>query len=263
MRLRVCPTAADAARAAASIVAEQLRQKPGCVLGLPTGRTSLGIYHELVRLHEAGAADFSRAHTLNLDEFTGLGSKDRRSFSAFMEKHLFRRVNIAHDHVHFLDGSARDLDAECQRYEQLIDSLGGIDLQLLGVGANGHIGFNEPSAGLHARTHRARLTLGTRRANASLFGGDVGAVPREALSVGMATILKAASIVLVAMGRSKARAVKLTFTGKISTATPVSFLQLHPEVEVIVDRGAAARLPQLLLEPSRAPRAGARALERR
>jgi glucosamine-6-phosphate deaminase len=263
MRLHVCPTAADAARAAASIIAAQLRRKPGSVIGLPTGRTSLGIYHELVRLHEAGVADFSRAQTLNLDEFTGLGSKDRRSFCAFMEKHLFRLVNIAPGHVHFLDGNARDPDAECLRYEELIDGLGGIDLQLLGVGANGHIGFNEPAAGLRTRTHRARLTLGTRRANASLFGGDVRAVPREALSVGMATILEAASIVLVATGRSKSRAVESIFTGEISTATPVSFLQLHPEVEVILDRGAGARLPRSLLEPSRAPRAGARALERR
>lgn len=261
MRLHVCQTATDAARAAAFLISEQLQRKPDSVLGLATGRTSLGIYGELVRLHRAGQADFSRAHTLNLDEFTGLSPKDGRSFCAFMEKHLFRLVNIPGEHVHFLDGSAPDSDAECLRYERLIDSLGGIDLQLLGVGANGHIGFNEPSSALHARTHRTRLTLATRRANASLFGGRAGAVPPEALSMGMATILEASAIVLVAIGRSKAAAVKALFTGRISTSKPVSFLQLHPEVEVILDRQAAAKLPRSLAGPSHSPRADARVRE--
>jgi glucosamine-6-phosphate deaminase len=257
MRLRIYGSAAEAARAAAWLVSEQLREKPDSVLGLATGRTSLGIYDELVRLHQAGDADFSRTHTLNVDEFTGLSPGDRRSFCAFMQKHMFRRVNIPSGQVHFLDGSARDLDAECARYERLIDSLGGIDLQLLGVGANGHIGFNEPSPAVHARTHRARLTLGTRRANASLFGGDVSAVPREALSMGMATILEASAIVLVATGGTKARALESMFTGTISTSTPASFLQLHPEVEVILDDEASARLPRSLVEGSRRPHAAA------
>jgi glucosamine-6-phosphate deaminase len=246
MKLSICPTAAGAAAAAAAIVADHLTAKPDSVLGLPTGRTSLGIYDELVRLHAAGRADFSRAHTFNLDEFIGLTSKDRRSYCAFMEKHLFRRVNIPPAHVHFLNGQAVDFDGECLRYERLIDELGGIDLQLLGVGANGHIGFNEPARALRARTHRAELKRGTRRANMALFGGRLRAVPRDALSMGMATILEASSIVLIAMGRTKARAVQSLFTGHISTASPVSFLQLHSEVHVIVDRAAAASLPQSL-----------------
>jgi len=262
MKLHICGTATEAANAAGFLVAEQLGRKPDSVLGLATGRTSLGIYNELVRLHAEGRADFSRAHTLNLDEFIGLSSKDRRSFCAFMERHLFRRVNIPPDHVHFLNGNARDLDAECLRYEALIDSLGGIDLQLLGVGANGHVGFNEPAPALYARTHRARLTLETRRANAPA-GGRVRDVPRDALTIGMATILEASAIVLVAMGRSKARAVEAMFTRNITTAKPVSFLQLHPEVDVILDREAASRLPRSLAGPSRATRAGATALERR
>jgi len=263
MRLHVCRSAAEAAKAAAFVVARQLEQKPGSVLGLATGRTSLGIYEQLVRMHCAGQADFSQAHTLNLDEFTGLSSTDRRTFCAFMQKHLFSRVNIPANHVHFLDGGVRDLEAECLRYEQLIDSLGGIDLQLLGVGANGHIGFNEPAPALFARTHRARLALGTRRANASLFGGNVRAVPREALSLGMATILESTAIVLVALGASKARAVESIFSGKISTSSPVSFLQLHPEVEIILDRDAASTLPRSLVEPNRLRPADATAPQRK
>jgi glucosamine-6-phosphate deaminase len=246
VKLSIWPTAAAAAEAAAIVVAEQLAAKPASVLGLPTGRTSLGIYEELVRLHAAGRADFSQAHTFNLDEFLGLPAKDRRSYCAFMEKHLFQRVNIPSPHVHFLDGQAEDVDQECLRYERLIDSLGGIDLQLLGVGANGHIGFNEPARALRARTHRAELKRGTRRANTALFGGRLRSVPREALSMGMATILEASAIVLVAMGRTKAKAVQSLFTGRISTASPASFLQLHPEVHVIVDKAAAATLPRLL-----------------
>jgi glucosamine-6-phosphate deaminase len=246
MRLSICLSAAGAAAAAGAAVAQQLRAKPASVLGLPTGRTSLGIYRELVRLHDAGAADFSRAHTFNLDEFIGLASNDRRSYCAFMEKHFFRRINIPTGHVHFLNGQAADLDEECVRYEQLIDNQGGIDLQLLGVGQNGHIGFNEPARALHARTHRAKLKRGTRLANAGLFGGVLSAVPRHALSMGMATILEASAIVLIALGRTKARATESLFTGRVSTASPVSFLQLHPDVHVIVDRTAAIRLPREL-----------------
>ena len=248
MRLTICPTAAGAAAAAARIVADQLTAKPDSVLGLPTGRTSLGIYHELARLHAAGHADFSRAYTFNLDEFIGLTSKDRRSYCAFMEQHLFQRVNIPPSHVHFLNGRAANLDDECVRYERLIDEIGGIDLLLLGVGANGHIGFNEPARALRARTHRAELTRGTRRANSDLFGGRLRAVPSDALSMGMATILEASSIVVVATGRTKARAVKSLFTGAISTASPVSFLQLHPDVHALLDRAAAANLPRSLRE---------------
>jgi glucosamine-6-phosphate deaminase len=247
MNLRICHAVDEAAAATAEIIVEQLRRKPASVLGLPTGQTALPIYDALVRLHRAGRAEFSQVHTLNLDEFVGLCSTDPRSFRGFMEQHLFRHINVQADHVHFLDGDARDTGRECARYERVIASLGGIDLQLLGVGRNGHIGFNEPAHDLHLRTHRVRLRLETRRANAGTFEGKVSAVPREALSMGMATILQAASIVLVALGRSKARAVASAFSERISTDRPVSFLQLHPNVTVIVDRAAAAGLPATLL----------------
>jgi glucosamine-6-phosphate deaminase len=239
MNVRVYPTQHDAALAAAAIVAKQLKHKPASVLGLPTGRTSLGIYDELARLHAKGSVSFSRAHTFNVDEFVGVSSKDDESFCAFMEKHLFQRINLPKNHIHFLNGSAADLGTECERFEREIAACGGIDLLLLGIGANGHIGFNEPGTALHARSHRAKLTIGTRRANADLFGGRVAAVPREALTMGIATILDANAIVLIATGASKARAVQSMFTGRISTARPASVLQLHKNVSVILDSAAA------------------------
>ena len=242
MKLRICDSVNEVAMATAALVVEQLHRKPASVLGLPTGQTALPIYDALVGLHRAGRADFSRVHTVNLDEFVGLSAMDPGSFGAFMQQHLFRHINVPADHVHFLAGDARDTEQECARFERVIAGLGGIDLQLLGVGRNGHIGFNEPARDLQLRTHRVRLRLDTRRANAGPFGGRVSDVPREALSLGMATILQAASIVLVALGGSKAPAVASAFSGQISTDRPVSFLQLHPHVTVIVDRAAAAKL---------------------
>jgi glucosamine-6-phosphate deaminase len=244
MILRVFRTGEEAAHAAAAAVAAQLARKPASVLGLPTGRTSLAVYDELARLHESGDADFSRAHTFNLDEFVGLPSNDERTYCAFMQKHLFARINLPGNHVHFLNGAARDHSAECARFEAEMAALGGMDLLLLGIGANAHIGFNEPARRLYARSHRTRLALATRRANASLFGGRLDRVPREALTMGVGTMLDARAIVLIATGREKARAVGSMCTGYVSTERPASVLQLHPSVQVIVDLPAAEQLPQ-------------------
>jgi glucosamine-6-phosphate deaminase len=159
-----------------------------------------------------------------------------------MERHFFRHINIDRRHIHFLDGATRDPAAECKRYEAEIRAAGGIDLQVLGIGGNGHIGFNEPADSLVARTHVVRLQLQTRRANASLWGGDVTRVPRRALSMGMATILHARSIVLMATGAEKAACVSAMVDGPLTTRTPASFLQLHPEVHVMLDRAAARGL---------------------
>jgi len=235
MKVRIFDDPGQASTAVARIIARQLARQPASVLGLPTGRTSIAVYKELVRLRP----DFSRAHTFNLDEFVGLPARDARSFHAFMDRHLFCRVNIAPGHAHFLDGAARDLDAECARFERAIATAGGIDLLVLGIGANGHIGFNEPAARLPAYTHRVRLTAATRRANAGPFGGRPSTVPREALSMGMATILAARTIVLIATGRSKARAVRVMRSGRITPAVPASFLQLHRDVTLVLDRKAA------------------------
>ena len=244
MRIRVYPTDREAAVALARDIAAALRARPDLVLGLPTGRTPIRLYRELVRLHARGEIDFSHAATFNLDEFLGLPADHPGSYRAFMERHLFRHVNLDPARIHFLDGMASDPEAECERYERAIAAAGGIDLQLLGVGANGHNGFNEPARALSPRTHRVVLHAETRRANASLFGGDVSRVPREALSMGVATILHARRLVLLATGASKARVVERLVTGPVTTRLPASLLQLHREVDVVLDRAAAARLPE-------------------
>ena len=223
-------------------MAEAIRERPTIVLGLATGRTPVDTYGELRRLHAAGDVDFSEASTFNLDEFAGVEPTHSGSFRTFMEKHLFSGVNLQPERIHFLHGTADDLDAECDRYEAEIAAAGGIDLQLLGIGANGHIGFNEPGDTLASRTHRVALAESTRRDNAALWGGDIARVPREALSIGMGTILKAGALILLATGERKATCVERTINGPLTTKLPASFLQLHRHVELYLDRGAASRL---------------------
>jgi glucosamine-6-phosphate deaminase len=242
MRVRVFTTAEALGRALALDVARRLVEKPDIALGLPTGRTPIPLYRELVRLHGAGRADFRRAATFNLDEFVGLAPDDPRSYHAFMRRHLFDHVDLSRRRIHFLNGAARDVARECRRYEDAIVRAGGIDLQILGLGGNGHIGFNEPGDALVARTHCTRLTPATRRANASLFGNRVSAVPREALSMGMATILYGKRIVLLATGAAKARCVQRMIEGPVTPRLPGSFLQLHRHAEIWLDRAAATNL---------------------
>ena len=240
MRIRVFATPDTLARALARHLARCVASRPRLVLGLPTGRTPIPLYRELARLTASGLADFSRATTFNLDEFVGVTAGDPRSYHAFMRQHLFARVAFARTHVP--NGAAADLARECARYEQAIARAGGIDLQILGLGANGHIGFNEPAPALEARTHRTRLRPATRRANAFLFGGRASAVPREALSMGMATILHARRVILIATGGAKARRVDRMINGAVTPWLPASFLQLHRHAEVWLDRAAAVRL---------------------
>lgn len=242
MKIQVLDTPDDVARAVAMHVARTLQIKPDMVLGLPTGRTPIKSYAELRRMHAAGEVDFARATTFNLDEFAGIDSTHRGSFRQFMEVHLFRAVNLDPARVHFLDGAAADLDAECDRYESAIEEVGGIGLQLLGIGSNGHIGFNEPGHELMARTHRVVLHEATRRDNAALFGGDAAQVPREALSMGMGTILKAGALLLIATGERKAACIERTVHGPLTTRLPASFLQTHRHVHLYLDRAAASML---------------------
>ena len=241
-RVRIFESAGALATALALDIARRLTAEPASVLGLATGRTPIPLYRELVRLHRRGRADFTRATTFNLDEFLGLAPDDPRSYRSFMQRHLFDHVNLAARRIHFLNGDAADPTLECRRYESAIERAGGIDLQILGLGMNGHIGFNEPARALVAGTHVTRLKPATRRANAVLFDNRLGAVPHHALSMGMATILHAKRIVLLATGASKARCVERMIEGPVTPRLPGSFLQLHRCAEIWLDRAAASRL---------------------
>jgi glucosamine-6-phosphate deaminase len=234
---------ADAvADALAHRVADAIRQKPTLVLGLPTGRTPVRLYERLRERHASGALDPSQIETFNLDEFVGITPSHPGSFRTFMETHLFNAWRLQPDQIHFLDGSAADLDAECSRYEAAIDEAGGLDLQIVGIGANGHIGFNEPADALQARTHRVTLAASTRRDNAALFGGEWEQVPRQALSMGMGTILRASALILLATGERKAQCIEHAVHGPLTPRLPASFLQVHARLELYLDRAAAALL---------------------
>ena len=246
LNLRLFASSQEASLACAALVAETLRERPASVLGLPTGRTPLGVYRELVRLHRAGQVDFSRARTFNLDEFLGLPPDDPGSFRAYMDRQLFGQVNLAPAAIGFLDGTAGDPEAECARYERALAEAGGLDLLLLGLGGNGHLAFNEPADALPALTHRVRLTRETRVANAALFGDEPSRVPLEALTLGMRAILHSRRALLLAFGEKKAEAVRQLVLGPLTTRCPASLLQLHPEASIWVDAAAAAALPEEL-----------------
>jgi glucosamine-6-phosphate deaminase len=241
-RVSVFPNERGVARALAERLSSIVAATSRVVLGLPTGRTPVLLYRELALLHMEGRIDFSRVTTFNLDEFLGIPPSDPGSYRTFMQRHLFSRVNISTERVHFLNGGATDPEEECARYERAIAEAGGIDLQILGIGTNGHIGFNEPARELQSHTHRVTLKPETRRSNAALFGGDAEKVPAEALSMGMATILGARAIVLLATGKSKASCVERVINGPITTELPASFLQLHTNAELMLDEAAAGKL---------------------
>jgi glucosamine-6-phosphate deaminase len=230
------------ASALATRVLECVVANPRVVLGLPTGRTPLAFYRELRDRSSGDRIDWSGVRTFNLDEFVGLHEQHPGSYYAFMRAELFDHVSIASANINIPNGRATDLKLECRRYEDAIAAAGGIDLQILGIGANGHIGFNEPAAGLCARTHIAELEQASRESNAQLFEDDWSQVPARAISMGMATILGARNIVLMATGDEKADAVFGLVEGLITPQLPASFLQLHPRVTVMLDPGAARRL---------------------
>ncbi len=242
MNVRVFATEQEAAAACAAHVAAAIQEKPELVLGLPTGRTPLNVYRELVALHRRGALDLSRVTTFNLDEFLGLPPDDPGSFRAYMERHLFQHINLSPERIHFFDGSAERAERECARYDAQLAAAGGLDLLLLGVGPNGHVAFNEPGESLQAASHRARLTRETRQAVASFFGDDVSRVPLAALTMGMGALLQARRIIVLAFGARKAAAVTAMVRGPLTTLCPASFLQLHRDVEVWVDTAAGRGL---------------------
>ena len=242
MKTRVLATADDVADAAVREVASAIRLNPALVLGLPTGRTPLRLYDRLVAWENGGRISFARVTTFNLDEFVGLGALDSGSYRAFMERHLFGRLRRRPQRVHFLDGTASDLDAELARYDRALNRAGGIDLQILGLGSNGHVGFNEPATSLPPHSHRVQLHRRSRESNAELFDGDVKRVPREALTVGMSAIMCAKRALMLATGREKAEAVAKMLNGPLTTRVPASFLQLHRDATALLDRAAASRI---------------------
>ena len=230
------------AAALATRVLNAIVANPKLVLGLPTGRTPLALYRELRERSTGNQIDWSGVRTFNLDEFAGLDADHPASYRAFMQAQLFNHVSIDPANIGMLNGRAPDLKMECRRYDAAIAAAGGIDLQILGIGANGHIGFNEPADGLCAHTHIADLEQQSRQANAQRFGGDWTAVPERALSIGMAAILGARQIVLMATGAKKADAVYRMIEELITPKLPASFLQVHPRVTVMLDDQASIRL---------------------
>ncbi|HEX5104748.1 MAG TPA: glucosamine-6-phosphate deaminase [Pirellulaceae bacterium] len=241
MRVIIEPDAEAASRRAARFVAELVRRKPDCVLGLATGSTPLATYRELIRLHKEDGLDFSRVTTFNLDEYVGLGPSHPQSFRYFMQQHLFDALNVDPKRTHVPDGRALDFEAHARQYEQRIKDAGGIDLQILGLGSDGHIAFNEPGSSLGSRTRLKTLASETIRDNARYFGGE-DKVPRLAVTMGVGTILESRRCLLLAFGEHKAAAVRDTVEGPITAQVTASALQLHREVVGIFDELAVSRL---------------------
>jgi glucosamine-6-phosphate deaminase len=240
VRVIIQPDAEAASRRAARFVADLIRKKPDCVLGLATGSTPLMTYRELIRMHKEEGLDFSRVTTFNLDEYVGLASVHPQSYRQFMQLNLFDHVNIVLTNTNVPDGRALDFETHCRQYEQKIKDCGGIDLQILGIGSDGHIAFNEPGSSLGSRTRLKTLASETIRDNARFFGGE-DKVPRLAVTMGVGTILESRRCLLLAFGPHKAAAVRDTVEGPVTAQVTASALQLHREVIGIFDE-AAARL---------------------
>lgn len=241
MRVIVEPDAARVAVTAGRFVARLLRRRPNCVLGLATGSTPLGMYQELIRLHREEGLDFSRVVTFNLDEYVGLAPTHPQSYRRFMQMHLFDHLNVDPRHTHVPDGRALDFEAFCQQYERSMVEAGGIDLQVLGIGSDGHIAFNEPGSSLGSRTRLKTLTEETVRDNARFFG-SAEQVPRLAITMGVGTILESRQCLLLACGSSKARAIRDTIEGPVTAQVTASALQLHRDVIAVVDEEAGRLL---------------------
>jgi len=242
MEVVIQPTAARAAWLVAALIDRALRVKPPLVLGLATGRTMESVYAELVRRHREERLDFSQCRTFNLDEYIGLGPDHPGSYLRFMREQLFHHVNIDPANTHVPDGTAANLSAECDAYEARIAACGGIDLQILGIGEDGHIGFNEPLSALMSRTRDKTLTRITREQNAGMFGDDWRNVPERALTMGVGTILDSRRSILLVTGAHKAEILAKAVEGPITSMISATALQLHRHCTAIVDEAAASRL---------------------
>lgn len=231
----------EMSKEAAKIIADRLRKKPNLVLGLATGSTPLGLYQELIRMHIEEGLDFSKVTTFNLDEYVGLPPTHKQSYHYFMEQNFFKAVNIDPRFIHVPHGMAKDIDAFCRWYEERMEEFGGIDIQVLGIGANGHIAFNEPGSSLGSRTRIKTLTNTTRDDNARFFDNEEE-VPKYAITMGVGTIMDAKELLLVANKKSKAGAVKAACEGPVSAMCPASIIQMHRHAFVVTDKDAASEL---------------------
>lgn len=228
-------------RKAANIISAQVIMKPDCVLGLATGSTPIGLYQQLVAWYEKGDLDFSEVRTVNLDEYKGLSRENDQSYYYFMHHNLFDHVNLPAENSHLPNGMEPDSDKECRRYSELIRSMGGVDLQLLGIGHNGHIGFNEPGDAFDNDVHCVNLTQSTMEANKRFFA-SADDVPKQAYTMGIKTIMQAKKILIVASGEDKADIVRDAFFGPITPKVPASVLQLHNDVTLVADEAALSKI---------------------
>lgn len=231
----------EMSRKAANLIAAQILMKPDCVLGLATGSTPIGIYKRLVEQFEAGDLDFSRATTVNLDEYCGLAKDDPQSYHYFMQKNLFSKVNIDPERIYIPDGMDQNAERACAQYDEMICRMGGIDLQLLGLGHNGHIGFNEPGDVFEPQTHPVQLSENTLEANRRFFK-DGESMPTQAYTMGIRSIMQARKIIVAVSGADKAEILRSVICGKITPEVPASILQLHRDVTIVADEAAAERL---------------------
>ena len=237
----------DMSRKAANIISAHVILKPNSVLGLATGSTPVGIYRQLIDWYQKGDIDFSQVRTVNLDEYKGLSSDNVQSYQYFMKENLFKSINVSTENTYLPNGLEEDSEIECARFNKVIEQLGGIDLQLLGLGHNGHIGFNEPCDAFEKGTHCVALAQSTIDANSRLFkAGET--VPREAYTMGIQTIMLAKKILLVVSGKDKAEILKKALTGPVTPFVPASILQMHPDFTIVVDEDAAALLEEDMFE---------------
>ena len=237
MKIYAAKDYADLSRKAANIISAQVIMKPNAVLGLATGSTPIGAYKQLIEWYEKGDIDFSHTLSINLDEYKGLSGDHDQSYRYFMNHNLFDHVNIKKENTNVPNGLAENAEEECKRYNNIIRSLGGIDLQLLGIGGNGHIGFNEPGAAFEKETHLVTLTEQTRQSNARFFT-SIDEVPTHAFTMGIKSIMSAKKILLLATGEKKAKALYDSFFGPVTPGVPASILQLHNDCIVIADEPA-------------------------
>jgi glucosamine-6-phosphate deaminase len=241
MEIIILPTAAEASEVAARLIARQVREKPSSVLGLATGSTPCKLYQLLARMHREDGLDFSKATTFNLDEYVNLDPTHPASYHQFMEENFFSHVNLRRESVHIPDGMVADVPAHCSDYERAIRKAGGIDLQILGLGSDGHLGFNEPGSSLASRTRIKTLTERTRSDNARFFTG-AQEVPHHVITMGLGTIMESRMCLLLAFGKGKAQAVAASVEGPVTASVPGSLLQFHPQVKVLLDAESASSL---------------------